>query len=292
MSADFAIEHCDFPWTSSMLTLDNQLRCCCAMTLPVGSLSNQKPEQIWNNLTMRSLRRSMSNGVMHTTCLGASCKYVQARNPKANAKRSDFSDESFDENWYIENYYDVKEGVCRGRWASGREHYGRYGHLEFRFKNATEAQTGVHEQYVAAKAEFAASIELVESQQRAIHSEKFILHFRAKNLGSQLWLPNSEIINGQVNIRCGATLFDSIYDIPEWKLSHEYRSFLKTTVAPGQEYEFQIEIHGSQIKSGESALVVDVVSELKFWFSDLGSRPLILLFNRDVDSKSISWSSR
>lgn len=296
MNSEFAIEHCDFPWTSSMISLDKTMRCCCAMTLPVGNIGREKPEQIWNNLTMQSLRQSMSNGVLHSTCLGASCKFVQARNPQVNTSRMNYSEEGFDEKWYVENYPDVEEGVFRCKWASGKEHYFRYGHNEYRYKNELEAQMSIKKinetKLVTGVAELASSIEFLNKQESITDSTTLTFYFKAKNLGSTTWLPNSEILLNQPSVRCGATLFASINDVAEWNLSREYRSFLTEAIKPGQETDFQITIDSNHLEVGESVLVVDVVNELNFWFADRGSRPLVLLLSKEHETKDISWCTR
>ena len=42
----------------------------------------------------------------------------------------------FDEAWYLSKYPDVKDAVKRGKVASGREHYLRFGYFEHRMPTA------------------------------------------------------------------------------------------------------------------------------------------------------------
>ena len=93
------VRDCEFPWSWYLVQITGHVRCCCLASIPVGDLQSSTPESIWNNLTMQSLRASLSAGVVHTHCQGAPCQVCAGLHGYRGASADDSRSVSRDPHW-------------------------------------------------------------------------------------------------------------------------------------------------------------------------------------------------
>jgi hypothetical protein len=87
------------------------------------------------------------------------------------------------------------------------------------------------------------------------------------NTGSALWLAEAKGDRGAVGL--GWRWYRQEYHIPAWS----GREKLKYDIAPGQAYEFRVQIP-TPMEAGDYVLELDMVSELVTWFADQGRQSL------------------
>jgi hypothetical protein len=287
------VRDCDYPWTWYLVGVTGHVRCCCLSSIPIGDIQSSTPESIWNNLTMQSLRASLSAGVVHTHCYGAPCKYVKgsmaAGEPTADdAAVSPESLTGFDEAWYVQSYYDVAYGIKAGRWGSGLEHYCRYGHREFRHTSAKQAERMVPQESTSLAAEVDFQYVAILRWLGPVHlaANTITVEFGVENAGSATW-PEALGDAAGMLIRAGARLYRSLDDMGTVPPTHEYRLELPGTLHPGDSARFTLQLDREALPMGRSFLLIDLVWEHRFWFSEDATVPLVLGINREEGADNI-----
>jgi hypothetical protein len=281
------VRDCEYPWTWYLVGRTGHVRCCCLGSVPVGDIQSSTPESIWNNLTMQSLRASLSAGVVHTHCHGAPCQYVQG-SMATEALPADDADVSpdaltgFDEVWYVQNYYDVAYGIKAGRWGSGLEHYCRYGHREFRHTSAKQAKRMVPTESTSLAAEVEPEYVAILRWLGPVHlaADTITVDFEVENAGSAPW-PTALGDAADVLIRAGARLYRDLNEVSRVAAAHEYRLELPGTLHPGDSAGFTLHLDREVVPLGCSFLLIDMVWEHRFWFSEDSTVPLVLGMNRE-----------
>jgi hypothetical protein len=281
------VRDCEYPWTWYMVGVTGHVRCCCLGSVPVGDLQSSTPESVWNNLTMQSLRASLSAGVVHTHCHGAPCTYVKgsmaAGGPPADdAAVSPDALMGFDENWYVQSYYDVAYGIKAGRWGSGLEHYCRYGHREFRHTSAKQAKPMVPKESAGLAAEVDPEYAALLRWLGPVHlaANTITVEFGVENAGLATW-PTALGDAAGVLIRAGALLYRDLSEAGRVPPTHEYRLELPRTLHRGDSARFTLQLDREVVPMGRSFLLIDMVWEHHFWFSEDSTVPLVLGMNRE-----------
>jgi hypothetical protein len=287
------VRDCEFPWTWYLVQITGHVRCCCLGSIPVGDIQSSTPESFWNNPTMQSLRASLSAGVVHTHCHGAPCKYVQGSTP-AGAPPADDTEASpdaltgFDEVWYVQNYYDVAYGIKAGRWGSGLEHYCRYGHREFRHTSAKQTGPVLPKESTGLAAEVDPEYVAILRWLGPMHlaANTISVEFGVENAGSATW-PQAQGDAAGVLIRAGARLYRNLGEVDRVPATHEYRLELPGTLHPRDSARFTLSLDREALPMGRSFLLIDMVWEHRFWFSEDSTVPLVLGMNREEGADDI-----
>ena len=274
------VRDCDYPWTGFMIWSNGTACCCCYGSSPVGDVSKASPKSVWNNPTMQSLRASLAAGVVHTVCQSGTCKYVvgsRALQPTLIDRAPKPSD--FDEAWYVTHYFDVRDGMARGLWSSGRDHYRRFGHREFRSRNAGEWNRWIEQQENARQMASGYTATLSWLEPARVHDDRVVMSVRAENSGSIAWRPKG---GGSAPIRAGAEAYRRFEDVHRTMPMFACRVDLPGPVDPGQSVAFELQTPLDALPLGSSFLIVDLVSDEKaVWFTSGTTKPLVLGVHRD-----------
>jgi hypothetical protein len=236
---------------------------------------------VWNNPTMLSLRASLAAGVVHSVCHSGTCKYVvgsrasEDASPARAPKPGDF-----DEKWYVAQYFDVRDGIARGRWTSGLAHYRTDGHREFRARNARDWDRLVREQQetsVRIGAGYRATLSWLRPPH--VRDGEIVMSVSAVNSGSIPWRPKGQ---GPTPILVCAESYRRLEDVQRTVPMYAYRIELPGVVQPGQSVALDIQAPASDFPIGPSFLVVDLVCDAKaVRFTSGPTRPLVLGVHRD-----------
>jgi hypothetical protein len=194
----------------------------------------------------------------------------------------------FDEDWYVQSYYDVAHGIKAGRWASGLEHYRRYGHREFRLINAKQAKRMVPTKCPGPAAEVAPEYRAMLRWQgpAQLASDTISVDFEVENTGLAPW-PKAQEDAAGVLIYAGARLYQGLDQVGMAPASREYRLKLPGTVRPGDSARFTLQLDREALPVGRSFLLIDMVWEHRFWFSEKSTVPLVLGMNREEGADDI-----
>jgi hypothetical protein len=275
------VRDCDYPWTGFMIWSNGTACCCCYGSSVVGDVSKAPPESVWNNPTMQSLRASLAAGVVHSVCQSGTCKYVvgssasEEASPARGPKPRDF-----DEKWYLAHYFDVRDGVARGRWSSGIDHYRKYGHREFRATNAREWDQRVREQQemsVRIGTGYGATLGWLGPA--CLRDRAIVMSVSATNSGSIAWQPKGR---GPTPIQASAEAHRRLEDVQQRPPMYTFRADLPDPVEPGDSIEVEIQAPIDDLPIGRSFLIVDLVSDEKaVRFTSGVTKPLVLGVHRD-----------
>jgi hypothetical protein len=274
------VRDCDYPWTGFMIWAKGVASCCCYGSSPVGDVTATAPEAVWNNATMQSLRASLAAGVLHTVCQSGTCKYVVGSRASQTTPAVAAASADFDETWYVTHYFDVREGVGRGLWLNGRDHYRRFGHREFRCTNGREWREWVRQQQERAQAIGTGYSATLSWERGARLDERTIaMSFSAANSGSIPWRPRGV---GSTSIRGSADAYRRLDDVYRVNPMYSYRADLHGVVEPGQSISLEIEAPLDHFPIGRSFVVLDLVSdENRVRITDAATKPLVLGVHRD-----------
>jgi len=187
----------------------------------------------------------------------------------------------FDEAWYVQNYYDVVYGIKAGRWGSGLEHYCRYGHREFRHINAKQPEHVVPTESTSLATEVEPEYVAILRWREPVHvsTNTITVDFEVENAGSATW-PTALGDTTGVLIRAGARLHRDLNEVSRVAAAHEYRLELPGTLHPGESAGFTLHLDREMLPLGCSFLLIDMVWEHRFWFSEDATIPLVLGMNR------------
>src|SRR5262249_3269768 len=128
----------------------------------------------------------------------------------------------FDEPWYVAHYFDVRDGVARGRWSSGLDHYRAHGYREFRAKNAREWEESVREQQarsIRIGTGYSATLSWLLQPARLL-DDAIVLNFSAANSGSISWRPTGQ---GPTPIQVCAESYRRLEDVHHTMPMYAYR---------------------------------------------------------------------
>jgi hypothetical protein len=274
------VRDCDYPWSGFMIWASGAACCCCYGSMPVGDVTKASPESVWNNATMQSLRASLAAGVLHTVCQSGTCKYVVgSRAAEAASTASAVAIEDFDDAWYVSHYFDVLDGLGRGLWTSGLEHYRRFGHQEFRCRNAGEWKRWEKQQTQAGSNGPVYSATLSWLRPPSVHERAIVLNFSAINSGSIPWRPKGQ---GATPIQTAAESYRRLEDVHRVMPMYEYRGDLPASVAPGQAIALEMRVPLDDLPLGESFVVLELVCDRKsVRLAGATAKPLVLGVHRD-----------
>ena len=275
------VRECDYPWTGFMIWSNGSACCCCYGSSPVGNVSKASPEAVWNNPTMESLRASLAAGVVHSVCRSGTCKYVvgsRAAEEPSPAKAAVPPD--FDNAWYVAQYFDVRDGIGRGFWSSGRDHYSRFGHREFRCRNAAEWKSRSREeqeQVVRIATGYGATLGWLNASR--IDEHTIVVHFSAVNSGSIVWHPKGR---GSTPIQTSAESYRHLEDVRRVMPMYAYRGDLPRSIEPGQSIDLEMRIPLYDLPIGRSFVILDLVCDEKaVRLASATARPIVLGVYRD-----------
>jgi MoaA/NifB/PqqE/SkfB family radical SAM enzyme len=131
-----SVKNCMYPWHWLTIGHDGQVFPCGHGSKPVGNLTLNTAEDIWNGPIMQDLRASLLAGSVHEVCRSSDCPYQQTHLAFTPLDRPPAVDEElarlFDDEWYLEAHADVRAAVQRRHFSSGLEHFGRHGRAEGR----------------------------------------------------------------------------------------------------------------------------------------------------------------
>jgi hypothetical protein len=264
-----------------MIWANGSACCCCYGSTPVGDVSKASPEAVWNNPTMESLRASLAAGVVHTVCHSGTCKYVvgsRASKDPLTVKAQVPPD--FDDEWYVAQYFDVREGMGRGLWSSGVDHYSRFGHQEFRCWNASEwtRRSRLQQAHVVRIAKgYTATLGWLEAPR--VEEQAVVVNFRAVNSGSIAWQPRGR---GPTPIQSSAESYRHLEDVRRVMPMYSYRGDLGRSVEPERSIELEMRIPLDDLPIGRSFVVLDLVCDEKaIHLASAAARPLVLGVYRD-----------
>jgi hypothetical protein len=265
------VRKCYYPWKWLYVNINGDARPCCFSVLPLGNSLQDDAEKIWNGLSAQSLRRSLREGVLHSICRGAACKFA------GNSEALEASEEprppadldGFDEQWYVENYMDVRIGIERGRWHSGCEHFKSFGHFEWRYRNAEEAKRVTAEQALPPRPKqlkYDARVEKI-GDTKTLHDEsgkpkELVVRARLENRGSQTWPAHGV----PEPVLPGLILYEDL--IGNGKVMRESRGRLTHEVHSGDVIEIEMRLDLQGVTPGRYPVIIDLVYENRFWFSE------------------------
>jgi hypothetical protein len=275
------VRECDYPWTGFMIWSNGSACCCCYGSTGVGNVSKASPEAVWNNPTMESLRASLSAGVVHTVCRSGTCKYVVGSRASEDPSPDKVAvPRDFDNAWYVAQYFDVRDGIGRGFWSSGRDHYSRFGHREFRCRNAAEWNRRTAEQQqrvIQIGTGYSATLSWLDASRVDEHT--LAVNFAAANSGSIVWQPKGL---GSTPIQTSAESYRRLEDVQRVMPMYAYRGDLPKSVEPGQSIAVEMKIPLNDLPIGRSFVVVDLVCDEKAVRLASGvARPIVLGVYRD-----------
>jgi len=284
------VRECDYPWTGFMIWSSGSACCCCYGSSPVGDVSKDSPDAVWNNATMQSLRASLAAGVLHTVCHSGTCKYVVGSRTESPAASEAAAPADFDEAWYVERYFDVHEGVRRGLWSSGLIHYRRYGHREFRCTNEQEWKQRTREEHarrVAIANGYGATLTWLDAP--SVRENAIVLTFSARNSGSLVWDANPR---NSTPIRSSAESYRRLDDVGRVRPMYQYRGELSKAVMPGESIALELRVPVEDLPLGRSFVVLDLVCDEKaVRFSGGTTKPLVLGVRRDEWTEQVDLST-
>ena len=275
------VRECDYPWTGFMIWANGSACCCCYGSAPVGDVSKASPEAVWNNPTMESLRASLAAGVVHTVCHSGTCKYVVGSRASADPASTETQvPRDFDNEWYVAQYFDVRDGIGRGLWSSGVDHYSRFGHQEFRCWNAGEWNRRIRlqqDQVVRIGTGYTATLGWLDAPR--VDEQMIVVSFSAVNSGSIAWQPTGL---GPTPIQTSAESYRRLDDVRRVMPMYSYRGDLGGAVEPGRSIDLQMRIPLHDLPIGRSFVVLDLVCDEKaVHLASATSRPLVLGVYRD-----------
>jgi hypothetical protein len=281
------VRDCDYPWTGFMIWANGTACCCCYGSSVVGDVSKASPESVWNNPTMQSLRASLSAGVVHTVCQSGTCKYVVgSRASEGTVPALAPAPADFDEAWYLSHYFDVADGVGRGLWSTGLDHYRKVGHREFRCRSAWDWTRWVQQQQETAIGigqGYSASLSWLEPA--CVRDRAIVMSVSATNSGSIAWQPKGR---GPTPIHAVAEAYRRLEDVQHARPMYSYCADLSGPVEPGCSMSLELHVPIDDLPIGLSFLVVDLISdERAVRLSSAGTRPLVLGVHRDERTDQI-----
>lgn len=275
------VRECDYPWTGFMIWANGSACCCCYGSTPVGDVTKASPEAVWNNPTMESLRDSLAAGVVHTVCRSGTCKYVVGSTASEGPSHVEvIVPEDFDEAWYVAQYFDVRDGIGRGLWSSGVDHYRRFGHREFR--SASEGEWNRRDERQQEKARrigsgYSATLNWLRAP--SVRDHAIVMSFSAINSGSIAWQPKGE---GSTPIQTSADSYRRLGDFRRVMPMYAYRGDLPRGVAPGASIELEMQVPTSDLPIGRSFVILDLVCDAKaVQLASAAVRPLVLGVHKD-----------
>lgn len=270
------VRDCDYPWTGFVIWANGNASCCCYGSTPVGDIAKASPESVWNNPTMQSLRASLAAGVVHTVCQSGTCKYVVGSRATLETSTA-ASIEGFDDAWYVAHYFDVRDGIGRGLWTSGLEHYKRFGHREFRSTNAREWSMSEREE--ASRRGLIYRATLSWHRPPSVDKGHIVLRVAALNGGTLEWRSKGQ---GGTSIQAAAESYRRLDDVHRALPMYAYRSDLPNAVEPGQSVALELRVPVDDLPLGPSFIVVDLVCDEKaVRFSAATTKPLVIGVHRD-----------
>jgi MoaA/NifB/PqqE/SkfB family radical SAM enzyme len=160
-----SVSRCQYPWHWMIVTHDGFVMPCGHGSRPVGNLTENSIEEIWNGPVMQAVRSSILHDAVHEVCQSNDCPYQQDHlifppQPEPMVIDDELA-RSFDERHYLELNPDVNVAVARRQFASGLEHFCRHGHGEGRAFRLVSRTSG------APPAPQNAALALVEYSRRA-----------------------------------------------------------------------------------------------------------------------------
>jgi hypothetical protein len=281
------VRECDYPWTGFMIWSSGSACCCCYGSSPIGDVSKESPETVWNNATMQSLRASLAAGVLHTVCHSGTCKYVVgSRATQSTTSKDVAAPKGFDETWYVARYFDVRDGIRRGLWSSGVAHYRRFGHREFRCTNEGEWERRIREeqaQTVTIPNGYSATLTWLDAPR--VHEQSIVVSFSASNSGSLVW---DATHRNTTPIRSSAESYRRLDDVGRVRPMYRYRGDLSKAVAPGESIALELRVPVDDLPLGRSFVVLDLVCDEKaVRFSGGTTKPLVLGVHRDESTDRV-----
>jgi hypothetical protein len=253
----------------------------------VGDVSKASPESVWNNPTMQSLRASLSAGVVHTVCQSGTCKYVVgSRASEGTVPALAPAPADFDEAWYLSHYFDVADGVGRGLWSNGLDHYRKVGHREFRCRNAGDWTRWIQQQQeTAIKIGHGYSASLSWREPACVRDGAIVMSVLALNSGSIAWQPKG---CGPTPIQACAEAYRRLEDVHRARPMYAYHVDLPAAAKPGCAVELEIHAPLDDLPIGRSFLIVDLVCDEKaVRFTAGATKPLVLGVHRDEWSDEV-----
>ena len=280
------VRDCDYPWTGFMIWASGNASCCCYGSTPVGDVTKASPESVWNNPTMQSLRASLAAGVVHTVCQSGTCKYVVgSRAAQETPAVPPPSLDGFDDAWYVAHYFDVLEGIGRGLWKSGREHYNRFGFREARSKNAREWGRFEEDQTNRPVPTYRATLSW--SGPPVVHDGRIVLNLSAINSGTVVWRPKDD---GPTRVQATAESYRRLDDFHRVMPMYAYRVDLPKAVEPGESVALEMRVPIDDLPLGRSFVVLDLVCHEKaVRFSGAETKPLVLGIHRHETTDQIDF---
>jgi hypothetical protein len=280
------VRECDYPWTGFMIWAHGSACCCCYGSSPVGDVTTTSPEAVWNNPTMESLRESLAAGVLHTVCHSGTCKYVVGSRALEDPSPRKIDVAYFDETWYVAQYFDVRDGIGRGRWTSGLDHYRRFGHREFRCTNASEwNQRKLRQQTQLSRFGKGYGATLRWLQAPRVHEGAIVVGFSAVNSGSITWHPKGQ---GPTPIETFAESYRRTEDVGQLTPMYAYRGDLSGAVAPGESIAVEMRVPLHDLPIGRSFVILDLVcGEQALRLAGATAKPLVLGVHRDAATDEV-----
>jgi hypothetical protein len=114
------------------------------------------------------------------------------------------------------------------------------------------------------------------------------IEFGVQNAGSATW-PNALRDAAGVLIRAGARLYRDLSEVGCVLSTHEYRLELPGILHPGDTARFTLQLDREALPMGRSFLLIDMVWEHRFWFSEDATVPLVLGMNREEGVDDIEF---
>jgi hypothetical protein len=275
------VRECDYPWTGFMIWANGSACCCCYGSTPVGDVTKASPEAVWNNPTMESLRDSLAAGIVHTVCHSGTCKYVVGSRAAEGPSHVDVPvPVGFDEAWYVDQYFDVRDGIGRGLWPTGLDHYRRFGHREFRSANAVEWNSRSRQQKEkTSRIGTGYSATLTWLHAPDVRENAVVMNFSATNSGSLAWQPKGQ---GSTPIQASAESYRRLDDFRRVMPMYAYRGDLSRVVAPGESIALEMQVPVSDLPIGRSFVILDLVCDEKaVQLASAATKPLVLGVYKD-----------
>ena len=131
----------------------------------------------------------------------------------------------------------------------------------------------------SSKSDFAVETKIVDISQS---KNVLRLDIEVVNIGYSKW--------DSPDIKIGAKLLPGEYGIS--KAIREYRSIIPFPIAPGQSAKEVIEVNLNEVDGDRFTLLVDMVYENKFWFTERGSEAVRLTLDQLEDSWSLVQTTK
>src|SRR5262249_33876102 len=158
--------------------------------------------------------------------------------------------------WYLALYHDVADGLGKGLWSSGLDHYRRQGHREFRCTNGRDWKRSLQEQQDKADAVgsgYRATLSWL--QPARVREDAIVMNVSAVNSGSIAWQRKGA---GPTHIQVCAESYRRLEDVHRTMPMYTYHVELPGPIQPGHSVALEIQAPAGDFPIGRSFLIVDL----------------------------------